>query len=280
MIYSVTIMNNMNLMRWEKVISIIYIIVKFKDNQTKKRLESERKSKELEEAKNLQNSMLPKLLPSVEGFEISTYLKSATEVGGDYYDFFHKKGEYFYAICGDATGHGVISGIMVSVTKAGLNGLPMGPPSKILGQLNRIVKRVNFGRLRMSLSVAKFDKNSVELCSAAMPPTYYFSNKINKTEEILVPNLPLGGIESEEFNGVKKDFKIGDVMVMISDGLPELPNPSNDLLNYEKVHNCIEKNSDKSAEEIKDALVDLSNKWAKGVMNPDDITIVVIKKAA
>ena len=156
----------------------------------------------------------------------------------------------------------------------------MGPPSKILGQLNRIVKRVNFGRLRMSLSVAKFDKNSVELCSAAMPPTYYFSNKINKTEEILVPNLPLGGIESEEFNGVKKDFKIGDVMVMISDGLPELPNPSNDLLNYEKVHNCIEKNSDKSAEEIKDALVDLSDKWAKGVMNPDDITIVVIKKAA
>ena len=69
-------------------------------------------------------------------------------------------------------------------------------------------------------------------------------------------------------------------MVMISDGLPELPNPSNDLLNYEKVHKCIEQNSDKSAEEIKDALVDLSNKWAKGVMNPDDITIVVIKKAA
>ena len=56
--------------------------------------------------------------------------------------------------------------------------------------------------------------------------------------------------------------------------------PSNDLLNYEKVHNCIEQNSNKSAEEIKDALVDLSDKWAKGVMNPDDITIVVIKKAA
>ena len=51
-------------------------------------------------------------------------------------------------------------------------------------------------------------------------------------------------------------------------------------MNYEKVHNCIEQNSNKSAEEIKDALVDLSNEWAKGVMNPDDITIVVIKKAA
>ena len=107
-------------------------------------MEGERKSKELEEEKELQNSLLPKVLPNVNGFEISTYLKPATEIGGDYYDFFYKKDEYFYAICGDATGHGVISGIMVSVTKAGLLGIPMDDPSSILGKLNRIVKHVNF----------------------------------------------------------------------------------------------------------------------------------------
>ena len=125
----------------------------------------------MEEARQLQISLLPKTNPEIKGLEISTYLKSATEIGGDYYDFFYKKDDYFYAICGDATGHGVISGIMVSVTKAGLNGVPMGTPSNILGQLNRIVKRVNFGRLRMSLSVVKFNDKSIELSSAAMPPT-------------------------------------------------------------------------------------------------------------
>jgi serine phosphatase RsbU (regulator of sigma subunit) len=222
--------------------------------------------------------LLPKVLPAVKGFDISAYLKPATEIGGDYYDFFYKKGEYFYAICGDATGHGVISGIMVSVTKAGLNGIPMGEPSTILGKLNRIVKRVNFGRLRMSLSVAKFDEKSVELSSAAMPPTYFFSSKTKKLEEVLVPNLPLGGIETEIFDGFKKEFDTGDVMVMISDGLPELPNPTNEILDYEKVYSCIKENAEKSSIEIKDALVDLSDDWAKGVMNPDDITIVVIKK--
>ena len=262
------------------LIALITFFVKYREKKTKERMEGERKSKELEEAKELQNSLLPKVLPVVDGFDISTYLKPATEIGGDYYDFFYKKGEYFYAICGDATGHGVISGIMVSVTKAGLNGVPMSEPSNILGQLNRIVKRVNFGRLRMSLSVAKFDKNAVELSSAAMPPTYFFSSKSKKVEEVLVPNLPLGGIEGEKFDGVKKEFKPGDVMVMISDGLPELPNPSNDLLDYEKVQKCITDNAEKSANEIKDALVYLSDDWASGVMNPDDITIVVIKKAA
>ena len=169
---------------------------------------------------------------------------------------------------------------MVSVTKAGLHGVPMGDPSKILGQLNRIVKRVNFGRLRMSLSVAKFNKSAVELSSAAMPPTYFFSSKSKKVEGVLVPNLPLGGIETEKYDGVKKEFNNGDVMVMISDGLPELPNPANDLLDYEKVQECIMDNAEKSADEIKEALVYLSDEWANGVMNPDDITIVVIKKAA
>jgi len=262
------------------LIVLITFFVKYREKKTKELMEGERKSKELEEAKELQTSLLPKVLPVVEGFDISTYLKPATEIGGDYYDFFYKKGEYFYAICGDATGHGVISGIMVSVTKAGLNGVPMGEPSTILGQLNRIVKRVNFGRLRMSLSVAKFNKNAVELSSAAMPPTYFFSSESKKVEEVLVPNLPLGGLESEKFDGVKKEFKSGDVMVMISDGLPELPNPKNDLLDYEKVESCIKENAEKSASEIKDALVYLSDDWASGVMNPDDITIVVIKKAA
>ena len=262
------------------LIVLVTFFVKYREKKTKELMEGERKSKELEEAKELQSSLLPKVLPVVEGFDISTYLKPATEIGGDYYDFFYKKGEYFYAICGDATGHGVTSGIMVSVTKAGLNGVPMGTPSVILEQLNRIVKRVNFGRLRMSLSVAKFNKNAVEISSAAMPPTYFFSSKSKEVEEVLVPNLPLGGLEGEKFDGVKKDFKAGDVMVMISDGLPELPNPTNDLLDYEKVENCIKENAERSAEEIKNALVYLSDDWAKGVMNPDDITIVVIKKAA
>jgi len=262
------------------LIVLVAFFVKYREKKAKELMEGERKSKELEEAKELQSSLLPKVLPVVEGFEISTYLKPATEIGGDYYDFFYKKGKYFYAICGDATGHGVTSGIMVSVTKAGLNGVPMGTPSIILEQLNRIVKRVNFGRLRMSLSVAKFNKNAVEISSAAMPPTYFFSSKSKEVEEVLVPNLPLGGLEGEKFDGVKKDFKAGDVMVMISDGLPELPNPTNDLLDYEKVENCIKENAECSAEEIKNALVYLSDDWAKGVMNPDDITIVVIKKAA
>ena len=65
---------------------------------------------------------------------------------------------------------------------------------------------------------------------------------------------------------------------MLSDGLPELPNPKNEMLDYPKVFNCILENSQNSAEELKESLVKLADDWAGGIMNPDDITIVVLKK--
>ena len=262
------------------MLTSILFFIKWREKATSKKLEDERRNQELEEARKLQNSLLPKKIPSRKEYDISVYLKSATEVGGDYYDFIENENKDLYAICGDATGHGVVSGIMVSVTKAGLNGIQMADPSTILNNLNSIVKRVNFGRLRMSLSVAKINNGSIELSSAAMPPTYYYSAINKSVEEILVPNLPLGGIEGEKFDGVKKDFKKGDVVVMISDGLPELPNKEDILLDYPKVLECIENNCNESADGIKDALVRMSDNWADGLMNPDDITIVVIKKAS
>lgn len=83
---------------------------------------------------------------------------------------------------------------------------------------------------------------------------------------------------NENFKVINKKFSKDDVIVMISDGLPEAPNRAGELLDYKLVKECIQKNSYKTAEEIKDDLVDLSDKWLDGIQNPDDITIVVCKK--
>lgn len=51
------------------------------------RAENERKTKELDQARKLQLSMLPKEIPTLPNLDIAVYMKTATEVGGDYYDF-------------------------------------------------------------------------------------------------------------------------------------------------------------------------------------------------
>ena len=260
------------------LVSLIFFVIKIREKQNNEKQEGKRRAKEIEEAQNLQKSLLPKKIPQINHLDITTYLKCATEVGGDYFDFLQKNNpDTLYTIIGDATGHGVTSGIMVAVTKAALNAIELEQPSDMMKKLNKIVRRVNFGTLRMSLSIAAINNNTITITSAAMPPTYIYSAADNKLEEILLSNLPLGGLDLENFSSVTKNFNEGDVCVMLSDGLPELPNLKDELLDYPNVFNCILENAQYSSEQIKESLVKLSDNWAGGRMNPDDITIVVIK---
>ena len=260
------------------IISSIFLYVKFSQGRTRRLMEEKRKEEELEEAHNLQMGLLAKENPKRDDLDISTFIRCATEVGGDYYDFIEFEDGSLLAICGDATGHGTASGMMVSITKAGLLGIDSNDPNFILKTLNKIIKKVDIGRLRMSLNLVHFQNGSMKLSSAAMPPMYHFEKKKNKVDEITISNLPLGGLMTENFTVMDKKFSKDDVLVMISDGLPEAPNKDGDLLDYAAVKDCIEKHSTKTASEIKDELVKLSDKWMNGVHNPDDITIVVCKK--
>ena len=71
----------------------------------------------------------------------------------------------------------------------------------------------------------------------------------------------------------------GDIIVMMSDGLPEAENENKEMVGYERTEEKIRELADKSAEEIKDGLVDLCNNWLKGNAElQDDMTFVIIKK--
>ena len=158
-----------------------------------RKIEEDRKNNELKAARDLQQSMLPKENPKRSDLDIATFIRSSTEVGGDYYDFFPQTDGSLFSVCGDATGHGVTSGMMVSVTKAGLNGISPVKPNKILQRLNGVVKRIDLGTLRMSLNIAEITQDEVYLSSAAMPPIYLYKAASNTIEEFMNNGLPLGG---------------------------------------------------------------------------------------
>ena len=80
--------------------------------------ENERKTHELEEARKLQLSMLPERLPEIQNLDIAVYMKTATEVGGDYYDFYLAEDGTLTVAIGDATGHGMQAGTMVASAKS------------------------------------------------------------------------------------------------------------------------------------------------------------------
>ena len=133
--------------------------------------ENARKTAEIERARTLQLSMLPAALPVVDGLETAAVMLPATEVGGDYYDFRIAADGSLVVAFGDATGHGVAAGIMVTAVKAlfstlgGAESLP-----SVLAECDRVLREMQVKPLHMCLALARLTPGAVTLCSAAMPP--------------------------------------------------------------------------------------------------------------
>jgi ligand-binding sensor domain-containing protein len=255
----------------------VYLFVQYKQKQQKKKMDDDRKNGELAEAKALQERLLPKKMPIVNNLDIAGYLRTSTEVGGDYYDFVEQADGSLYAICGDATGHGTPSGMLVSITKAGIIGLPQMSPKDMLHELNRVVKKVDLGILRMSLNIAQVKDSQLTVSSAGMPPYFLYRAATKTTEEIQLSGVPLGSFNDVHFDQITTNFNEGDILVIISDGLPEAPNLAGELFDYLKLQNLISTYGKLTAQEVIDSLMAEADKWLSGNHNPDDITLVIIK---
>ena len=241
-------------------------------------IENDRKTKELEEARQLQLSMLPKELPVLPNLEIAAFMRTATEVGGDYYDFIVEESGVLNVAFGDATGHGLQAGTMVTLMK----GFFTSDSSKLglkefMSHCTRVIKDIKLGRILMSFSYLKIDKNKLEITSAGMPPVFYHHKETNQVEEIIIKGMPLGAMRNASYNTVEMEIKSGDTILLLTDGLPEQMNPAEEMFDYSRVKKHFNEIIENSPNTIIEKLVEAGDSWMNGRVQDDDITFVVIK---
>jgi hypothetical protein len=116
----------------------VFGVRRYDMHRQKQKAENQRRAQELEEARQLQLSMLPQKIPQLPELDLAVYMKPATEVGGDYYDFHLGKDGALTVAVGDATGHGLKAGTMVTAMKSLFMTLGHEPDlSRIFQQSNR-----------------------------------------------------------------------------------------------------------------------------------------------
>ena len=248
---------------------------------TRKLLEADnqRKTKELEEARKLQLSMLPKSVPDVPDFEIAVYMKTASEVGGDYYDFKYDKNGTLIIAIGDATGHGMKAGTMVATIK----GLFTAENSQtdvaaFLNKSNSIIRDMRLGNIYMAMLVTKLEGEKVTISSAGMPPALIFRHESKQVEEIKLQAIPLGGPADFTYPKRVTSLSKGDTLLLMSDGFPELFNEQKEILDYSRAKNLFGSIEHSSPVDTITHLVKEANNWRGNATQEDDITFVVVKK--
>ena len=240
--------------------------------------ENEQRARELEEARQLQLSMLPKKVPELPGLEIAAYMKTATEVGGDYYDFHLAADGTLTVAVGDATGHGLKAGTMVTAAK-GLFGAFAHQPDLVdtLEHTSRALKRMNLRPLFMAMAIIKFKGRRLTVSNAGMPPVLIYRAASGVVEEVAVRGMPLGSVSNYPYKQLELAVASGDVVVLMSDGLPERFNADNEMLDYTSTKRAFASAAGQSPQAIIDHFVDTGEAWAGGRPQDDDVTFVVLK---
>jgi len=242
------------------------------------KLENERKTIELEEARQLQLAMLPKELPKMPNLDIAVYMQTATEVGGDYYDFHVGADGTLTSVIGDATGHGMKAGTIVTITKSLFHSL--ASEKDILtsfSEISRVIKGMNFRQLSMCLIIMEIKDDALTISSAAMPPALIFRSKAELVEELSFQGMPLGAMNNFPYQLKEANLNSGDTIFLFSDGLPELMNDKKEMYGYERTKTEFHSVAEKTPEQIVNHLKNSASDWVNEKDPDDDVTFVVIK---
>ncbi len=244
--------------------------------------ENARKTQELEEARRLQLSMLPKGNLRLERLEITGAMRTATEVGGDYYDFLPLPDGRYCVVIGDATGHGMSAGLIVGMVKMGLTSRLQAQPNltSLIEDLNTALKQSLTHRgVGMCLGVTMIDPVTltVELCSNGMPYPYHFANGSLRAIELKAQ--PLGFLKRVNVPTATLQLQPGEALIWVSDGFEERMNARNEEWGAEQVAAALTETyqHEDSGAAIARELMAACDRASDGRSNDDDMTIVVMK---
>jgi serine phosphatase RsbU (regulator of sigma subunit) len=240
--------------------------------------ENEQRARELEGARQLQLSMLPKSVPQLPHLDIEAYMKPATEVGGDYYDFHMDGAGTLTVAVGDATGHGLKAGTVVTAMKSLFRTFAAEPEIvPVFNRSSRVLKEMNLRSLFMGLTMIKLNGRRMKIAAAGMPPVLIYRAETRAVEEVMIKAMPLGSIPDYPYRELERTLGCGDVVVLMSDGLPERFNREGEMFDYSRTMETLVNAATRSPREIIECLAGAGENWADGRPQDDDVTFVVLK---
>lgn len=240
---------------------------------------AERFSQELSVAKKIQSHLLPKVIPTLPGFEFAGRLIPATEIGGDYWSVkYHPKDEIVTLKLADITGHGIAAATLVAAVKFISGGYYKGSISaaEVMQQTNRVLSIETPHEILVSMVYGwlRPDTYDLSIVNAGHAPAFICSDTACID---LSPTGPLLGLtETAEYGEVTFTLSKNDLIFFGSDGIIEAG--IGERFGLDRLKYLVLGNKDKSADEIADLVVQEVADFA-GQPN-DDVSLVIVKVTA
>lgn len=246
----------------------------------------ERVEGELNIARNIQMSMIPKVFPPYPDrtdIDIYAFMRPAKEVGGDLYDFF-LAGNKFYFTLGDVSGKGVPAALFMAVSRSIFRTIaqPAGQPDLIVRGMNAAISSDNEENMFVTLFVGILDLNTglLSYCNAGHNPPVIMRADGSNTDFLQIEgrkNLPIGLFEDAPYDKHELQLYSHDTLFIYTDGLTEAENSKAELYSDPRLVNLLRNvGSHIPMRDLLDNVLADVEAHAAGAAQSDDLTMMAM----
>lgn len=243
----------------------------------------ERLEHDLQIARSVQQSLLPKSRPQIAGFQVAGWNRPADDTGGDFYDWKQLADGRWVMVLADVTGHGIGPAILASVCRAYSRA-----SFNARDNLETSLKNINHSFAKdltperfatFVAAVCQQQKDQLELLSAGHGPLLIYRASDQSFQFLEAQTLPLGILpEIDGASPVKIDMKPSDIVLLVTDGFFEWENPTQEQFGTKRLAEVIQRCSDSDPETIIAELYDSVRTFSQGAPQKDDLTAILIKR--
>jgi phosphoserine phosphatase RsbU/P len=241
-----------------------------------------RMSRALGVAKEVQQSLLPKKNPAIQGFDIAGTSIYCDETGGDYYDFIDVADDRLAVVVGDVSGHGISSALLMATARA-LIMLRASMPGRAANIINDVNKHLSLDTYDtdnfMTFFYCELKPNAREVhwIRAGHDPALIYDPDTDTFDELKGDGLAVGVDYTFEYEEFQYPLTDRQVILIGTDGIWEMRNERDEMLGKERLQKLIRTNYSATAKDIISIITDFLEDFRGSQPPEDDVTMVVIK---
>jgi serine phosphatase RsbU (regulator of sigma subunit) len=245
--------------------------------------ERERIEQELKVARLIQQTLLPKTLPELPGYEVAAYYQPAREVGGDFYDFMTLEDGRLGLVVGDVTDKGVPAALVMATTRTMLRAAAQRllSPGEVLQRVNDVLVQDIPPNMFVTCLYAILDPETGRLVYANAGHDLPYRRRAGRggvADELRARGMPLGLMPGMGYEEKEMVLQRGESVLFYSDGLVEAHDRRREMFGFPRLQGLVGAHRSGGSSLISFLLSELARFTGEGWEQEDDITLVTLDR--
>ena len=244
----------------------------------------ERLEQEMRVARIIQQTLLPKSLPNLPGWQVAAHWQPARAVGGDFYDFIDFPDGRLGLVTGDVTDKGVPAALVMATTRSILRSASerSSTPGQILAYANELLVSDIPPNMFVTCLYMILDPASRRLTIANAGHNLPIHRRDEVVHDLRVTGMPLGLMPGMDYEEIEVTLEHGDNILVYSDGLVEAHNPAKEMFGFPRLRELLACSTDGEGCPAGEAMIpflidDLSEFTGPDWEQEDDLTFLILE---